>query len=245
MVRGLVKPEIPVRQQQCSEKGRRRTPFGVDQGGMTLVEVMVAIMIMMMAMAALALVLTNAFASVSLSGQQQQAANLAADALAQYEALPLATLGDGLLAADPTLTADEGVGHDVVSGTGGYCYEGLPLVVGASVPTSCAGTSTTWYNLPALATCSASIAPDVAVPTTTSAGTAYLVHQRCVAVDGTHFEVAVFPTEVTGTSLVQEVQLTVAVSWGSATSLGGGDTHVSDSAVLSCGTTAGLSGSGC
>lgn len=212
-------------------------------GGFSLIEVLVAMMIIMIAMASLALVLTRAYAAVNGSRQAQQASNLAQDALAQYEALPWTTVSDGLLLTDPTFVGDEGPGENITSGVGGYCFEGLSLVVNSSQPSGCAGTSTTWYNLPLISPCGVAIAPDVSTPTVMSGGSAYLVHERCVLYNGTSFEIAAFPTQVGSTPSAEEVMMTVAVSWGTAPTLDGVATHVTAAAIMSCGTTNGLAGS--
>jgi type II secretory pathway pseudopilin PulG len=210
------------------------------QVGFTLVEVMVAIMIMMLAIALLGVVLIGAFAAVSGSRQSQQATNLADAVIAQDEALPWTTISDGLISTDTTFTGDEGTGKDIAQGTSGYCFEGLSMVVGGAVPTGCTGTSTTWYNLPLLSSCATSVAPSTTFPVTASS---YLTHETCVQMNGTNFEIGVFPTEVNGTTPSTEVQITVAVSWGSlkTSSITGSDTHVTDSAIITCGTTDGLS----
>jgi type II secretory pathway pseudopilin PulG len=224
---------------------RRRAPRVSSEGGLTLVEVVIAMMIMMVAVAALGVVITNAFAAVALSRQSQQATNLANAVLAQDEALAWPTIADGLDSSDPTFTGDAGAGENMVSGNGGYCFEGMPLVVNGTSASSCTGTSTSWYNLPSLGTCQSSVAPGASFPVTTSGGNSYLTHQDCVTLNGTNFEVGVYPTALSGVALTSQVQLTIEVSWGTATSEKGTTTHVSDSAVLTCGTTDGLSAVGC
>jgi prepilin-type N-terminal cleavage/methylation domain-containing protein len=210
-----------------------------SQEGFTLIEVMVAITVMVLAFAVLGVVLTGALAAVSNSRQSQQATNLADAVIAQDEALPWTTISDGLVSTDTTFTGDEGTSRNIVPGTGGYCFEGLFVVVGGAVPTSCNGTSTTWYPLPSLGLCGTSVAPSTSFPVT---GSSYLAHETCVQMNGTDFEVGIFPTEVSGATPSTEVQVTVAVSWGSGTtSSTGTDTHVSDSAIITCGTTDGLS----
>jgi hypothetical protein len=195
--------------------------------------------IMMVAMAALALVLTNAFAAVAVSRESQQATGLADAVLAQDEALPWTTIEDGLVSSDPTFSGDEGPSANLVAGSGGYCFEGLALVVGGSVPTGCPAAGA-WYNLPALGLCQSSVQPNGSFPVTSSGGDYYLTHQECVKRNGTSFEIGVYPTQVAGVPIQDEVEVAIVVSWGTATSQGGADTHITDSAILACGTTDGL-----
>lgn len=209
---------------------------GGDQG-LTLIEVMVAVMILMLAIAALALVMTRAFAAVALGRQSQQATNLADAVIAQDEATAWTTIQNGLLSTDTTFLGDEGTANNIVPGASGYCFEGLPVIVDGMAGTGCNGTSTTWYNLAPLASCASSVAPDVSTPVLASGGNYYLLHQECVTMNGTNYEIGVYPTQVGAASPGVTVQVTVAVSWGAATSRNGMSTHVTDSAILSCGTT--------
>jgi hypothetical protein len=228
-----------------------RARGGVDdreeaENGLTLVEVVVAMMIMMLAIVTLAAIMTNAFAAVALSRQSQQATNLAGSVLAEDEALPWSTLAYGLLSTDATFVGDRGVVGNIVAGAGGFCFEGMPLVVDGSSTSACGGTSISWYNLPALASCMTSVGPNGAFPAETFGGVSYLAHQECVKMNGTNFEIGVYPTAVSGgIATTSQIRVTIEVSWGMATSDAGSTTHVSDSAVLSCGTTDGLSVIGC
>jgi hypothetical protein len=198
---------------------------------------MIAVMIMMLAIAALGLVMTRAFAAVALGRQSQQATNLADAMIAQVEATAWTTVEDGLLSTDVTFTGDEGLGSNIVPGASGYCFEGLPVIVEGTAGTGCGGTSTTWYNLPAQASCASSVAPNVSSPLLASGGNYYLVHQECVSMNGTNYEIGVYPTQVGSAPPQVTVQVTVAVSWGTGTSSDGTTTHVTESAIFSCGTT--------
>jgi type II secretory pathway pseudopilin PulG len=218
---------------------------GLPEAAFSLIEVVIAMAVLMLALAGLAVVITDAFAAVALSRQSQQADYLASAVLAQDEALPWATLSEGLSSSDANFLADEGASHNIVPTSGGYCFEGMSLVVGASAASSCTGTSSTWYNLAPLATCQASVAPTTSFPEVTSGSTSYLAHEQCVDLNGTNFQIGVYPTKVGAEPLTAELQVTVEVSWGSATSQNGTSTHVSDSVVLTCGTTDGLSSAGC
>jgi type II secretory pathway pseudopilin PulG len=225
---------------KAPSRRQRENRAGGGRDGFTLVEVMVAMMIIMLAFAVLGVVLTGAFTAVSVSRQSQQATNLADSVIAQDEALPWTTLSNGLLSTDTTFAGDEGSSKNIIQGTNGYCFEGLSLVVGGTVPTSCTGISATWHALPVLSSCAASVAPSTSFPVT---GSSYLAHETCVQMNGTDFEIGVFPIQVSGTTPAMEVQVTVAVSWGGGTtsSTTGSDTHVSESAIITCGTTDGLS----
>lgn len=55
--------------------------------------------------------------------------------------------------------------------------------------------------------------------------------------NGTNYEIGVYPTQVGSASPRVTVQITVAVSWGTGTSSDGTTTHVSESAIFICGTT--------
>ncbi len=93
---------------------------------------MVALVVVMLAAITLALVMTNAVTAVSLGQQNQAASNLAASVVAEAEALPWATLEEGLSSTDASLVADENSGGNVgqdPSNSNYYCYEGLPLFV--------------------------------------------------------------------------------------------------------------------
>lgn len=216
---------------------RPRPALPAGDKGLTLIEVMIAVMILMLAMAALGLVMTRAFAAVALGRQSQQATNLADAVIAQDEATAWTTIEDGLLSTDATLTGDEGATSNIVPGASGYCFEGLPVIVEGTAGTGCSGTSSTWYNLPALASCASSVAPNVSNPVLASGGNYYLVHQECVSMNGTNYEIGVYPSQVGSASPSVAVQITVAVSWGTAASSNGTMSHVTESAIFSCGTT--------
>ena len=109
---------------------RAKRARGAD--GFSIVEVMVALVVVMLAAVTLALVMTNAVTAVSLGQQSQAASNLAASVAAEAEALPWATLEEGLSGTDPNLVTDEKSGGNVGQATGSgtyYCYEGQPLFV--------------------------------------------------------------------------------------------------------------------
>lgn len=141
--------------------------------------------------------------------------------------LDIGAVGYGLLGTtDSTFSADT----NIVAGTGGWCFEASPLVVGGTTASSCTGTGTTWAQLPVTASCaSTSVAPS-------SAPVPLYPHHACVVMDGTTFEIAVYPTQVGSNSIYQEVQVTVAVSWSATASPGGLDRHVTDTAIVgNCG----------
>ena len=129
----------------------RRAQKLKSENGFSLVEVMVSILIIMLAAVALAAVLTQTVAAVSFSRQSQQASNLAAAALAEVESMPWTT-GTGLpnsgdanygltstdVASDSNLTTD---------GAGGYCFEGMHVVVQGVAGAGTCSSSWEWANV--------------------------------------------------------------------------------------------------
>ena len=200
------------------------------QRGFSLVEVMFAIMILVLAMTTMALILTKAFAAVATGNFSQQATELADSIIAQDEALPWSTLQEGLSSQDPTLSSDS----NITSGSTGYCFEGMSLVVDGSPGTSC-GSWTGWSNPSVGTMCEPSIAPSAPPPV-------YLNHQQCVQLDGQGqtFEISVYPIANSTSAWPHQLEVTVVVSWGTAGTSGGASTHLTDSAILSCGATGGL-----
>lgn len=211
-----------------------------EERGFTLIEVMFALMILVLAMTTMALILTRAFAAVATGNFSQQATELADAVIAQDEALPWPTLQDGLDPEDPALPSDS----NITPGTTGYCFEGMGLVVDGKAGTCTQPWTGSWANPSAGTTCASSIAPDVAPPVyqDQSGPTPYLNHQQCVQLDGQGqaFEISVYPTAASPSAWPDQLEVTVVVSWGAAGTAGGAATHLTDSAMLSCGTTGGL-----
>ena len=119
-------------------------PRGADAGS-TLVEVMMAVLILMMATVALAAVLTQAVSAVSFSRQSQQASNLAASVLAQAESMPWSTSPSSADANYGLTTSDVSLDTNLTSdGSGGYCFEGMHVVVQGIVGTGTCGSTWTW-----------------------------------------------------------------------------------------------------
>jgi type II secretory pathway pseudopilin PulG len=212
--------------------------------GFTLVEVMVAVLIIMVGAIALAGVLTRTVAAVSLSRQSQQASNLAASTLAEVEAMPWTTgsglpnSGDanyGLSSTD--VSSDSNLASD---GSGGYCFEGMHVVVQGVAGTGACSSTWQWANVKPLQSCQNSL---VLLPSVI-AGTAPLSpHLTCVLVNGTEFNIGMYPSQVisggAGVSVNLEVEFTAVVTWdGSGTSLDGADTRVSDTVIV-CGAPSG------
>jgi hypothetical protein len=199
---------------------------------------MIAVAIIMLVLATLAFVVTRAFAAVAKGSFSQEAAELADSVIAQEEALPWGTLGEGLSTNDPGFTADGGSTGNISAGTTGYCFEGMPLVANGSSGTGCSTTGA-WANPALSSSCTSSIEP-------TSAGfplynTSYLAHQECIQLDGegAKFEASVYPTATSSSSPLLQEEITVVVSWGTGTDSGQA-THVTDSAILGCDATGGL-----
>lgn len=135
--------------------------------------------------------------------------------------LDIGSVDYGLLGApDPTFSADP----NVTTGTGGWCFEGNPLVVGGRAASSC--TSSTWTNLPVGPTCTATSLAPSAVPVPLEP------HQQCVNLDGTTFELALYPTQVGSASIYQQLRVTVAVSWGATSTSYGASRVITASATL-------------
>ena len=217
----------------------QRAPQGDAEAGFSLIEVMVAVLIMMIGAVALAAVLTRTVAAVSMSRQSQQASNLAEATLSEIESLPWTTgsglpnssdANYGLTSSD--LTSDSNLTSD---GSGGYCFEGMHVIAQGLAGAGTCSTTWQWTNVASSETCQGSL---MSLPSV-SAGTAPLdPHVTCVVINGTQFNIAVFPTEVgsSGAASVNlEVEFTVVVSWdGSGTSLNGSDTRISDT-LIACG----------
>jgi type II secretory pathway pseudopilin PulG len=234
---------------KCVLRGRSRpsVPPEATEGGFTLVEVMVAVLILMMAAVALAAVLTQTVAAVSFGQQSQQASNLAAAAVAEAEAMPWAstpTSGDadyGLASSD--VASDKNLTGD---GSGGYCFEGMHVVVQGVAGTGTCASSWKWTNVTSTQACQNSL---LVLPSVTSGAAPLDPHITCVVMNGTEFTLSVYPTQVvssgTGVSVSLETQVTAVVTWdGSATSSDGSYTRVSDTAIV-CGAPTGSQTAAC
>ena len=212
---------------------RSQPPRGADDG-FTLVEVMVAVLILMMGTVALAGVLTQAVSAVSVSRQSQQASNLAASALAEAESMPWSTSPSsadsnyGLTSSD--VSSDSNL---TGGGSGGYCFEGMHVVVQGVVGTGTCSSTWTWNNVSSAQSCQNLL---LLLPSVTSGAAPLYPHVTCVVLNGTKFNLSVYPTQVTsGVSDSLEVQFTAVVTWdGSATSSHGAYTRVSNTAIV-CG----------
>lgn len=219
----------------------RRAQKLKSENGFSLVEVMVSILIIMLAAVALAAVLTQTVAAVSFSRQSQQASNLAAAALAEVESMPWTT-GTGLpnsgdanygltstdVASDSNLTTD---------GAGGYCFEGMHVVVQGVAGAGTCSSSWEWAKVSSALSCQNSL---VSLPSVI-AGTAPLdPHVACVQINGTTFNIDVYPTQTRSNGAAVPVNLgveyTAVVTWDgtSSKSLDGSDTRVSDTVIV-CG----------
>ena len=141
--------------------------------------------------------LTRTVAAVSFSRQSQQASNLAAAALAEMESLPWTT-GSGLpnsgdanygltssdVASDSNLTSD---------GSGGYCFEGMHVVVQGVAGAGTCSSTWQWANVSSSSSCQDSL---MSLPSVI-AGTAPLdPHVTCVLINGTTFNIDVYPTQI-------------------------------------------------
>ncbi len=220
-----------------------RSPQGPQraktENGFSLIEVMVAMLIIMISAIALAAVLTRTVAAVSMSRQSQQASNLASAALAEVESLPWTTgsglpnssdANYGLSAAD--VTSDSNLTSD---GSGGYCFEGMHVIVQGVASTGTCSSSWQWANVASSSSCQGSL---VSLPSVV-AGTAPLdPHVACVVVNGTQFNISAYPTQVASSagSVNLEVEFTVVVTWHgtSRTSFNGTDTRIADTLIV-CG----------
>ncbi len=224
---------------------RAKRARGAD--GFSIVEVMVALVVVMLAAVTLALVMTNAVTAVSLGQQSQAASNLAASVAAEAEALPWATLEEGLSGTDPNLVTDEKSGGNVGQATGSgtyYCYEGQPLFVSGAgnlmaatsapqCPTSGQGSSGwTWYN-PSWSTgsCYQGLAAELAA--VSPADVPLSSHAICVTENSTKYSVIVYPTVAQGSSYPPtEIQVSVVVTWSAGSSPGTGLTRVTNTVLI-------------
>jgi type II secretory pathway pseudopilin PulG len=226
---------------QCFSALRRlrRAPKVKTENGFSLIEVMVAMLIIMISAIALAAVLTRTVAAVSMSRQSQQASNLASAALAEVESLPWTTgsglpnssdANYGLSASD--VTSDSNLTSD---GSGGYCFEGMHVIVQGVAGTGMCSSSWQWANVASSSSCQGSL---VSLPSVV-AGTAPLdPHVACVVINGTQFNISAYPTQVASSagSVNLEVEFTVVVTWHGtgATSFNGTDTRIADTLIV-CG----------
>ena len=222
----------------CGGSSGRHLLGTEKQRGFSLVEVMFAIMILVLAMTTMALILTKAFAAVATGNFSQQATELADSVIAQDEALPWPTLRAGLSSQDPTLSSD----NNVTSGSTGYCFEGMDLVVDGNPGTCSQPWTGSWANPSVGTTCASSVAPDATWPVYQGGSTPYLNHEQCVQLNGQGqtFEISVYPIANSTSAWPDQLEITVVVSWGTAGTSGGASTHLTDSAILSCGATGGL-----
>jgi Tfp pilus assembly protein PilX len=225
-----------------------RAKHAEEDNGFTLIEVMVALMVVMLAAVALALVMTNAVTAVSVGRQSQAASNLAVSVVAEAEALPWATLEEGLTSTDPTLVADEKSGGNVGQATGGgnyYCYEGLPLfvtgagnVASASSAPRCpssgqqGGAGWSWHNPSwSTGTCYQGLAAEIAA--VSPADVPIASHAICVTENHTNYTVVVYPTVASGSSYPPtEIQVSVVVTWSAGSNPVTGLTRVTNAVLI-------------
>ncbi|HVM53148.1 MAG TPA: type II secretion system protein [Acidimicrobiales bacterium] len=92
-----------------------------DEGGFTLIELVIAVGVMAMVLASLAYAGTVAFADAALARNRQVASNLANQAIEQARALPFDTLALGLSTSDLQSDADPAVTDE---GGGVYRFDG-------------------------------------------------------------------------------------------------------------------------
>lgn len=121
------------------QNGLRRRA-AADEGGFTLIELMVAVTVLMVALVSLAYLVLIGFSDIALARQRQGANGLANQTLEQVRALPFDTLKKGLSNADLTASTTTGnVSFDpniIKNGTCGaptvYCYKGEAIPRGAN-----------------------------------------------------------------------------------------------------------------
>ncbi|HET9059975.1 MAG TPA: hypothetical protein VFN61_08645 [Acidimicrobiales bacterium] len=225
-------------------------PREADDDGFSIIEVMIAGLIMLIAAVSLGAVMLNATAAVALSQQSQQASELAAGVIAEVEGLSWATVSNGLnnnAASDPYFAGDVNISGASLA-AGNQCFEGMPLVVTGSVAPSCpagssqGGPSYPWQPVSG-PTCATALSTTLAISTTAP----LVPHLSCVtlagaATGGTTFEIAVYPTLLSGSSVSAtgaQIEVTVVVTWGSGSAQPGtGRARVTDTVVVTdCGTT--------
>lgn len=107
--------------------GRRRFGRGADDGGFSLVELMVALTVIAVAMAGLVPLAVASLVDVTVAHQRQEAVGLGDQALEEVRALPLATVADGLSNTDVSSGSDPSIAS---CGAGLYCYAGEQIPTG-------------------------------------------------------------------------------------------------------------------
>ncbi len=215
-----------------------------DQGGFTVIEVMIACSILLVGILALAAVSMGSVAAVSRSQLSQEASNLAASVVAEAEALPWSTVSQGLSqGSDAYFSTDANIA--------GGCFEGEPLVVDGSATSSACptGSSPGGPSYPWQAVSGPSCSGSLATAVSASSTLPLVPHQSCVTLPtGTGsaaFEIAAYPTLYSGSSVTAAgagIELTVVVTWDGGVSAATGEDRVTDTVVL---TDCGASGPRC
>jgi prepilin-type N-terminal cleavage/methylation domain-containing protein len=102
---------------------RHRGALLRQEGGFTLIELMVAIGVILVALLITAVTAFQPFSNISLARQRQGANGVAEQAMEELRALPSSYIANGLSTADPTISGDSNIQSSCPSqmGTGAWC----------------------------------------------------------------------------------------------------------------------------
>src|SRR5262245_37252296 len=178
-----------------------------DEGGFTLIELMVAVTVLMVALVSLAYVVLVGFSDIAVARPRQGANGLANQTLEQVRALPFDTLKKGLSNADltaSTTTGNASFDANITKNTCGaptvYCYKGESIPRGAN----------------------ANVVP--LVP-----------HQQNVTIGSTHYTIKVYVTYYNNVTTNNTFRVTTEVSWANS-QVGGVSSKVTAQTIAFSGT---------
>ena len=108
---------------------------GADQGGFTLVELVIAMGVILATLTTMVATTVSAFSAIGVAKQRQVCTGLADEIVEQVRGLPFATLTRGLGLSDLQAGGDSAITSSVVSGVTTYYYKGEPVPTGSNPTT--------------------------------------------------------------------------------------------------------------
>ncbi|MHB1533535.1 MAG: type IV pilus modification PilV family protein [Acidimicrobiales bacterium] len=208
-----------------------------DDSGFSIIEVVVATLVLMILLVSLTYVLTGSLTEVAFAEQRLGAVKLANQAISEVQALPVATLEQGMSPSDLQISSDQ----NIQGGTlGGSCFGGQWLIIGATpggsaaLPGSaCPSTGAAWHDPSCLTGAGPWSAPSpVANPLQVLvSGTLTYTHQVCYQSGSTTYGVDAYLTQPAAGAAYT---LTVAVSWSRPFVAGLSDHIVTTTQVGTC-----------